>query len=1134
MPTIRQDASYADGRLDEVVVSFLEALESGQSPDPQEWLDRYPDLASELREFFADQKIVDRWTQPLREVAAPTVGFDPLATVSDSSRPGEPGTQSLQDYEILEEIARGGMGVVYKARHLRLNRIVALKMILAGPQISPADVHRFRLETEAVASLDHPNIMPVYEVGEHRGRPYFSMKLIDGGSLAEQLPRYSGDQRATGQLLAAVARGVHHAHQRGLLHRDLKPANILIDSQGQPYVTDFGLARRVAADSGLTQSGAIVGTPSYMAPEQAAGRKDLSTAADVYSLGAILYTMLTSRPPFRADTPLETVREVLEVEPSRPRLHRRDIDRDLETICLKCLEKQPQRRYGSAEALAEDLERWLAGEPIRARRSSFFERSIKRARKNPAGAALVAVSVLALAGLVAVGVVYQDQRARTAERKLDEQRAESQVRSELFASLSTADWHLARKEWSSAKLELEKMLAATRNRPALSDLRQRALQGLAVADHGLAEDQARQHAAAVHEQFLRDRDDVLLHGLLFNDVDVPANIVAARQAGAAALKPTGLTIDGGGRLTLDSNFTPGQAATIREECYTILLVLAEAALQQDPADHELALRLLERAGELDFRTQPYYERLARAREQNGDQAGAQQARELAAQTKPSGALDHFLLGADAAVRGNPDVAIAHFEAALDEQPDHFWASYFLAVMHLPARPDLSETLLRGLSQRSDSAQVCFLHAMAYRGQLDFRRADRTFTRALGLVQDEGSTNAELRCRILVNRGISRRLEKRYEEATADFAAAMEARPNLHQAYAELAYLLQEQDKIDAAVIQLDRAIEQAQAENAAGTVASSVVAKLYLNRARLDLLRDDFSAALHHVRLSIAEQPYAEAHYLQGNLAYRRGQFAEAIASYDAAFPAVAANPREFSPADAHRWKAQSLLALRRYDDALESLDAYFASGGRPDPEVYRLRGLARADQRDITGALSDYQRALELDPNDSLTLACRGSAYLVLGAHKPAEPDFRRAIELDAANRQAHYGLAYVLVSRGDVEEGAAHADDAICPGTTPLEAGLLLNAARIYGLMVTAKEQERLRLGSSGLPEQVRNRDRAIVLLRQGLEMLPAAERAAYWHSTVQPDYDRPQGAFWLFRNAAGFRELAAQYEQTAARTQ
>jgi eukaryotic-like serine/threonine-protein kinase len=358
---------------------------------------------------------------------APTI--PPVAPTEPASTapPSLGSVRYFGDYELISEIARGGMGVVYRAQQVNLNRTVALKMILAGQLAGPDDVKRFYREAEAAAGLDHLGIVPVFEVGQHQGQHYFSMGFVDGQSLAQKVAGGPLPPREAASLIRLVAEAVQFAHDRGVIHRDLKPANILLDVRGRPKVTDFGLAKKLQGDRGLTQTGQVMGTPSYMPPEQVEG-KDVGPLADVYSLGALLYCLLTGRPPFQAASAMETLMQVVGQEPVPVRQLNPSVPRDLETICLKCLEKEPGRRYGSAAALAEDLRRCLGDEPIRARPSGRVERTWKWAKRRPAAAALVAVSVssalLLIAGLATANVLIAARQATT-ERALDRERSVS-------------------------------------------------------------------------------------------------------------------------------------------------------------------------------------------------------------------------------------------------------------------------------------------------------------------------------------------------------------------------------------------------------------------------------------------------------------------------------------------------------------------------------------------------------------------------------------------------------------------------------------------------------------------------------------------------------------------------------------
>jgi serine/threonine-protein kinase len=408
----------ASGSVDDLLLRWEAARHVGQRLTAEELCAGCPHLADEVRRrirviLTMEDVLGVASEDPQRTMAAPADG---RAAASEA----EP-LPLIPGYEIVRVVDRGGMGVVYEARQVELGRTVAIKMISAG-RFGPKVVSRFRLEAEAAARLQHPNFVQIFEVGQVNGQPFFSMEYVAGGSLAQLLVQQPPSERQAAELTATLAGAVHAAHERGIVHRDLKPSNVMLTADGIPKIADFGLAKRLDHDADHTHTGEILGTPSYMAPEQAEGHKDqIGPATDVYALGAILYEMLARKPPFQGATPLASLRLVVAQEPTAPSRLAPSVPRDLEAICLKCLEKAPARRYASAQALADDLQRFLNGEPVAARHSGWARRTWKWVRRHPQRAAWCALAGVLIVG--AVVVLLGQYRARQEARQKAERQA---------------------------------------------------------------------------------------------------------------------------------------------------------------------------------------------------------------------------------------------------------------------------------------------------------------------------------------------------------------------------------------------------------------------------------------------------------------------------------------------------------------------------------------------------------------------------------------------------------------------------------------------------------------------------------------------------------------------------------------
>jgi serine/threonine protein kinase/tetratricopeptide (TPR) repeat protein len=1030
----------------------------------------------------------------------------------------------LAAYELLELLGEGGMGVVYKARQRGLNRLVAVKMIRADRRSSADRLARFRNEAEAVARLRHPNIVQIFEIGTAAGAPFVSLELLEGGSLDQKLAGTPQPGRSAAELVITVARAVQVAHDAGIIHRDLKPSNILFTGDGIPKITDFGLAKRLESDSGQTESGQIMGSPSYMAPEQAGGRtRNVGPAADVYALGAVLYEMLTGRPPFKGETPVETLHQVIGDEVVPPSRLVSKVSRDLETICLHCLKKDQSRRYGSAGALAEDIERFLTGRPIQARRTPFWERGLKLARRHPVAATLTSLAVLATIGLAAAWIAI---RAR------ETQRVEG-LTSFAIQTLFKAQDDINQKRWGQAEPALTALQEKIRGVRDLGELARRTEGLLAKAKVGRASAETQGRHRDQLTTFRQRRKDALLHETHFTGLGLPYEPEAIKSSARKVLEVFAAQGDKGVPEVGPSpdTLTEREQKEIKDASFEMLLILADAEKSA-----ERSLELLDQAGRLRAPTRAYLERRADCLARRGDAHAAQELRKKAETLTVDSALDRYLLGKSLYRQGDYSAALPHLDAALQLDPAHFWAHCLSAVCRMQlghafqAKTELTACLqiepllpwlyeLRGFA----SYQIAVLAGAAaesvqatgktlkseYEAQLHAAESD--YASAFDLLASAPSK--ELRYGLLVNRGLLWLERREWEKAVADLQEAIKLDDRQWPAFETLAKVYERQDKPDQAIEQFTRAIELRP------NSAPLYRARAAVNRGRKDPGPAHRVQALADLEKAIGLDPQASAVLAQdqahrARLLLQGGRHEEALAACDAALLT------DRGHREAHLIRVEVLRKLNRYDDVIRSCDALLARG-KPSAELYEFRALAREKINDYPRAIEDYTLAIGVRPAAAEIWARRGVLYLATDAPRPALRDFDEAIRLDSTNADAYVGRGLALAALRRHRDAVADADKSVTLGEPT--AKRLYSAARIYALSAPIAAAEVGVDGRSARSLATAYQNMAVRLIGRAVRRELPEKRATFLRDIIQPD-----PAFSAIRRRLNFEDYRALHNE------
>jgi serine/threonine-protein kinase len=931
-PLLESNPGWA---LELVYGEFLVREQLGEAPTQEEYLQRFPRYATLLHE---------QW-QLRRGLEGGTSQFDPgsatlRASATSETPPPFPASSSapwpvLAGYEIVGELGRGGMGVVYRARQQGLGRLVALKLLRWGPDSSPEERARFRQEAEAVARLQHPHVVQIYEIGEQDGRPFLSLEFLEGGSLARQLDGTPRPARTAAGLVETLARAIHAAHRLHIVHRDLKPDNVLLSADGTPKIADFGLAKLLDRTQGQTGSGAVMGTPSYMAPEQAFGQsKQIGPAADVYALGAILYELLTGRPPFRAETALDTVRQVVAEEPVPPARLNPRVPRDLETICLKCLQKPPGKRYAAAQDLAEDLHRFLAGEPIRARPVGPLEKALKWVKRRPAVAGLWASGLLAVL-LGGGGWLWLERQ--TAQQ-------EAALRQGVEAALDrAADWR-KQSRWGAAQAVLDQ--AADRlGRSGPADLRRRLAQ--ARADLGLVRrlDAARLQAAMVMEGKKLDYAGAeRQYAAAFRDSQLgqpgdEVGAVAARIRASAVKEQLVAALDNWAWLTGD-----------RHKGVWLLAVARRA--DPDPWRQRLrdpqvwqdrnALQRLARQYPVEQWSPQLVTTLSCVlKSQGGDPLPLL----MTAQRRcPQDFWLNFDLGTALRAAQRPGEAVGYYRAALALRPKasavysnlgnalydqgqlaQASACYRQAIALNPKNVPAHSNLGRALYAQRQVAQAitCFRQAL----RLDSRYAQAHYNLGIAL-QAQGDMPGAIAC---YRQAL--RLDSRYAEAQSNLGNALAAQGQVAQAIACYQKAIALDPKLAQAHYNLGNALyAQGQMAEASACYRQAIAVDprhvyAHYNLGNALKAQGQVAGAIACYRQAIAVDPrYAKAHINLGIALHNQGQLDQAIACYR---QALQLDPRR---ALAHGALGLALFQQGRFIDAQASLGRCLQLAPPSDP----------------------------------------------------------------------------------------------------------------------------------------------------------------------------------------------------------